>query len=898
MRYSFLIRLFYNQNAMSKVHIVLTSLLLCSIIASVPFPVAGQQFPFQDHRLPIDRRVDDLVSQMTLEEKVSQMMNGAAGIERLGVPEYEWWNEALHGVARAGIATVFPQAIGLAATFDEKLVRDMADVTSTEARAKYHEFLRRGERGRYQGLTFWSPNINIFRDPRWGRGQETWGEDPYLAGLLGSAFVRGLQGNDPKYLKAVSTVKHYAVHSGPEPERHSFDAPTSKRDLHDTYLPQFRTTIIDAKATGVMCAYNRVNGEPACASKELAEILFEKWKFSGHVVSDCGAIDNIFLRHKYVPTEEEASAISVKGGTDLTCGREYRSLVKAVKDGLITEREIDKSVKNLMKIRFRLGMFDPADKVKYAQIPFSENDSPKNHALSLEASRRSLVLLKNDSNTLPLSKDLKTIAILGPNADDKDVMLGNYNGEPSVWATPLDGIKKMVSPSTKVLYSPAQWPVGNIFETIDSSALSTGDEKGLHGEYFNNAEFAGAPRFVRTDERVNFNWGSLAPGDGINPDNFSVRWTGKLKAPSTGKYTFGARGNGPVRIWIDGKLIIEETANRRTRNALTDISFEAGRAYEIKIEYQENANANSQMRLVWSAPQAQAALRNDAIEKARQADAVVMVMGISPRVEGEEMDVRLEGFRGGDRTEISLPQSQQDLIKEITALGKPVVLVTMAGSGLALNWESQNVPAILHTWYPGQFGGDAIAQTLFGDYNPAGRLPVTFYRSVDQLPPFDDYRMEGRTYRYFRGDPLYPFGYGLSYSRFEYSKLRVPKAIRVGQPVRLSVSVRNAGKVTGDEVVQVYFSSRSSSAPVPLRSLVGLKRISLKPGETRQVNFVIVPRDLSIVLDSGRRVVEPGDIALSVGGEQPGFVGTAKAGTTMTMTAAVKLTGKKLDLPE
>lgn len=858
----------------------------------------GQAMPFRDPKLSIDRRVDDLVLRMTLEEKVSQMMNGAAAIDRLGVPEYEWWNEALHGVARAGIATVFPQAIGLAATFDEKLVRDMADVTATEARAKHHEFVRRGERGRYQGLTFWSPNINIFRDPRWGRGQETWGEDPYLAGLLGSAFVRGLQGDDPKYLKTVSTVKHYAVHSGPEPERHYFDALVSERDLQGTYLPQFRTTIIDAKAAGVMCAYNRINGEPACASKELYDTLFHKWKFKGHIVSDCGAIDNIFLRHKFVPTEEEASALAVKVGTDLTCGREYRSLVKAVKDGLISEKEIDVSVKNLMRIRFRLGMFDPASMVKYAGIPFSKNDAPEHHFLSLEASRRSLVLLKNASNTLPLSKNLKTIAVIGPNADDRDVMLGNYNGEPSVWATPLDGIKKIVSPSTKVLYSPALWPVGNVFEAIDSSALSTERGKGLRGEYFNDRDFKGPPSIVRNDEQINFNWGSLAPASGLNADNFSIRWTGTLTAPSTGNYTFGGRGNGALRIWLDGKLVIEETTNRRTRNALTQLALEAGRKYDLKVEYQENANANSQIRLVWSAPQAQAALRADALEKAKQAEAVIMVMGISPRVEGEEMDVHLEGFRGGDRTDIALPKTQQQLIKDIHALGKPVILVTMAGSALALNWENDNLPAIIHAWYPGQFGGTAIAETIFGDYNPAGRLPVTFYKSVDQLPPFDDYKMAGRTYRYFRGEPLYPFGYGLSYSRFEYSGLLIPGSVMSGRNLSLSINVRNTGKIAGDEVVQLYLTVKSSTGDIPIRSLVGVKRVNLRPGESRNVSFLLTPRDMSIVLADGKRMVEPGDFAVSIGGEQPGFSGSARAGTTMTLAGTFKVTGKSLALPE
>lgn len=870
---------------------VVCSTVLFSVALSITcLPVGGQTLPFRDPKLSIDQRVNDLVSRMTLEEKISQMMNAAAPIERLGVPEYEWWNEALHGVARAGIATVFPQAIGLAATFDEKLIQDVADATSTEARAKNNEFLRLGERGRYKGLTFWSPNINLFRDPRWGRGQETWGEDPYLTGLLGSAFIRGLQGNDPKYLKSAAAVKHYAVHSGPEPERHSFDAVVSKRDLNDSYLPQFRTTILEANPSGLMCAYNRVNGLPACASKELGDILFKKWKFAGHVVSDCGAIDNIFLRHKFVETMEEASAIAVKGGTDLTCGREYRVLADSIKKGYITEAQIDTAVKNLMKVRFQLGMFDPPEMVAFTKIPFSENDSPANHKLSLEASRRSLVLLKNHANALPLKKDLKVIAVIGPNADDRDVLLGNYNGEPSVWTTPLAGIRKIVSPTTRIQYSQGMWPEGQKFDVVDTSALMHGNTAGLKGEYFATNDFSGEP-IVRIDQKLDFNWSASSPIERIAADGFSVRWTGKLRAPDSGNYVFGGRSNGPLRIWLDGKLIVEEVTNKRTRNAITEISLEAGRLYDIKVEYQEQSNTSAQVRFVWKRPSTDQALRSQAMEMTKQSDAVIMVMGISPRVEGEEMDVKLEGFRGGDRTEISLPKAQQQLIKDIHALGKPVVLVTMGGSALALNWENENLAAIIHAWYPGQFGGAAIAETIFGDYNPAGRLPVTFYKSVDQLPPFDDYKMEGRTYRYFRGEPLYPFGYGLSYSQFKYSGLKLPSSLAIGQDAKVAVSVQNISKIAGEEVLQVYLTDRDATSVVPLRSLVGVQRIKLRPGEMRKLEFTVKARQMSRVLDSGARVLEPGMFDVSIGGGQP-------TGSTKTHTGSMKLTGRTLTLPE
>lgn len=859
----------------------------------VPSASAQEMPAYKNPDLPIDRRVDDLVERMTLEEKISQMQNGAAPIERLGVPAYEWWNEALHGVARAGIATVFPQAIGLAATFDEDLIFRVADVVSTEARAKHHEFARQGDRGRYKGLTFWSPNINIFRDPRWGRGQETWGEDPFLTGTLGSAYVRGLQGDDPKYLKVVSTVKHFAVHSGPEPERHGFNTDVSERDLRETYLPAFRQTIIEGGATGVMCAYNSVDGQPACVNDRLlGGILRGEWKFSGHVVSDCGAIDDIYKGHKFVKTEEEASALAVKKGTDLTCGGEYKSLAQAVKDGLISEKEIDAAVKHLMKIRFRLGMFDPPERVKYARIPFFENDTPVHHQLSRQAARESIVLLKNEKNALPLKKNLKTIAVIGPNADDPDVLLGNYNGQPSQSYTPLEGIREKVSPGTEVLYAEGMYPTGVIFEPVAADALSSGEGKGLKAEYFNNRELKGTPALVRSDEQVDFNWGSVSPAPEINADNFSVRWTGRLTAPESGKYQFGWRSNGGVRIFLDDQLVIEELKNPRTRNVLKEMDLEKGKSYDIRIEYFENANHYASAKLVWTPPTSQEKLREEALEKARRADAVVMVMGISPTIEGEEMDVRLEGFRGGDRTDISLPRPQQDLIKAVHALGKPVVLVLMGGSALAVNWADENVPAILDVWYPGQEGGRAVADVLFGDYNPGGRLPVTFYKSVDQLPPFEDYRMEGRTYRYFRGEPLYPFGYGLSYTKFSYGKLNLKNRINAGENLELSVEVENSGAADGDEVVQLYITDLSSTVPVPIRSLAGVERVFLKAGEKRKISFTLKPRQMSLISNDGRRMVEPGDFSISVGGKQPGFSGRADAATTAVATGKFTVAGK------
>ncbi len=858
--------------------------------------------PYKNPSLHIEKRVDDLISRMTLEEKVSQMMNAAPAIERLGIPAYEWWNEALHGVARAGYATVFPQAIGLAATWDTDLMHQVADVISTEARAKHHEFIRHNEHARYEGLTFWSPNINIFRDPRWGRGQETYGEDPFLTSRLGVAFVKGLQGDDPRYFKVIATPKHYAVHSGPEPERHRFDATADERDLRETYLPAFRATIVEGHADSVMCAYNRTNTEPCCANKRLmTDILRKEWGFDGYVVSDCGAISDIWKGHKFAKSESQASAMAVKAGTDLACGREYSSLIAAVKDGLISEAEIDLAVKRLMTARFRLGMFDPPEKVLYAQIPFSENDSPAHRALSRKAAQESIVLLKNENHTLPLNKDIKTIAVIGPNANVQEVLLGNYNGQPSKSVTPLEGVRSKVSADTKVLYAPGTFKIGLSSLPISSSALTVsgqGSAAGLKGEYFNNREMKGEPALTRTDAEVNFDWGTFSPGPQIPAQNFSVRWTGKLVAPKSGNYVLGAAGDGAWRMLVDRKLLIEELANRRTKTITKEITLEAGRVYDIRFEYYAAGNPYTAVKLIWSPPGLEETLRREAVEQAGKADIVVMCLGLSPLVEGEEMEVKLEGFRGGDRTSITLPKLQEELLKEVQALGKPVVVVLLNGSALAVNWANDHVPAILDAWYPGEEGGAALADVLFGDYNPAGRLPVTFYKSVDQLPPFTDYSMQGRTYRYFKGEPLYPFGFGLSYTKFKYDKLKLSAArLKAGAELKITAEVQNVGDRSGDEVVQLYLSDVAASVPVPIRSLAGMQRVSLKPGEKQNVSFTLSPTQMSLINDSGKRVIEPGEFLVSVGGKQPRGSGYADAKTSGIPTARFFVTGKVTAIP-
>jgi beta-glucosidase len=867
---------------------------LCLVFISRPASMQDGK-EYLDPKLPLDLRVNNLIARMTLEEKVSQMMNKAPAIPRLDIPEYDWWNEALHGVAFSGTATVFPQAIGLGATFDPQLVGRVATVISDEARAKYNDAQRHGNRNRFYGLTFWSPNINIFRDPRWGRGQETYGEDPYLTARVGVEFVKGLQGNDPKYLKVVSTPKHYAVHSGPEPERHRFDAAAAERELRETYLPAFRATITEAHAASIMCAYNRTNGEPCCANKHLLEdFLRGEWGFSGYVVSDCGAIDDIYQRHHFVKTAEEASALAVKRGTDLECGDSYKALVNAVKQGLISEAEIDRALKRLFEARFRLGMFDPPEMVPYAQIPFSANDSAEHRQLSLEAARESIVLLKNANNTLPLRKDLKSIAVIGPNADDVRVLLGNYNGQPSRATTPLVGIKNRVSPQTKVLYDK-----GTVLTEISAEPIPASALREVNVEFFANMNLQGPPALKRSEKNVNFDWGMNNPAPGIPADQFSARWTGKLVPTVSGKYRFGAIADDGARIYLDGKLIAEDWTDHAPATITGEVTLEAGKTYEFKMDYYEN-KIGAVAKLVWQPPVVKTETPyTDAVKIAKQADAVVLVLGISSQLEGEEMNVEEPGFKGGDRTDINLPQRQQGLLQAVAATGKPIVVVLLSGSALAVNWANEHANAIIQAWYPGEEGGAAIADVLFGDYNPAGRLPVTFYKSVDQLPPFENYSMDGRTYRFFKGEPLYPFGFGLSYTRFKYSGLNFSSEnVSPNQGITVKATVENAGDREGDEVAQLYVTDLEASVRVPLRSLAGMERIHLKPGEKRVLSFTLDPRQLSVITNDGRTVVEPGQFRVTIGGKQPGFTGSADATTTSFVEGRFSVTGAATELKQ
>jgi beta-glucosidase len=792
------------------------------------------QTPYLNPDLPAERRAADIVSRMTLEEKVLQMQNTAPAIPRLNIPAYDWWNEALHGVARAGQATVFPQAIGLAATWDTALMRRIADVISTEARAKYHEAIRNHEYGHYQGLTFWSPNINIFRDPRWGRGMETYGEDPWLTGRMAVAFIQGLQGTNPHYFKVIATAKHYAVHSGPEPSRHVFDAHPSEADLLDTYLPAFKAAIVEGKADSVMCAYNRVDGVPACANTDLLDKrLRGDWGFTGYVVSDCGAIADIYRFHKYKPTAAEASAVAVKAGTDLTCGTEFRALVDAVKSGLITEAEINRSVERLFVARFKLGMFDSDDRVPYARIPISVNDSPEHRKVALEAARKSIVLLKNDREMLPLKESVRTIAVIGPSADDPEALLGNYNGFSQKHVTPLEGMERQFAGKAGIRYAPgANYTVASP-SLVPTAVLEppAGGGHGVLAEYFDNPELQSAPKLSRVEPRPFAQLELVDPA--LGKGRYSIRWTGTLRPTLSGEYTFTPRAPGRgAHLFLEDK---EVQAAERT-------ALEAGHAYRLRVEYRPVGPAGT-VALAWTPPAD--VLLAEAVQAVRDADVAVAFVGLNPNLEGEEMRVAIPGFQGGDRTDLNLPEPQERLLEEAIATGKPVVVVLTAGSAVAPKFAAERAAAVLALWYGGEEAGTAIAETLAGVNNPAGRLPVTFYQGVEQLPPFDDYSMKDRTYRYFTGDPLWRFGFGMSYSKFMYTGLHV-------QGTRVTVRVKNTSAREGDEVVQVYLSGEGET----VRTLRAFQRIHLRSGESRTVEFTVT--DLP-----GRKG------RISVGGGQP-----------------------------
>jgi beta-glucosidase len=835
---------------------------------------AGQtQYPFQNTSLSFEQRVNDLVSRLTLEEKVAQMSDVTPAIPRLGVPAYDWWNEVLHGVARTPYhVTSFPQAIAMAATFDTNSIKLMGDYSATEGRAIYEKANREGRAGqRYVGLTYWTPNINIFRDPRWGRGQETYGEDPFLTAMMGKAFVHGLQGDDPKYLKAAGCAKHYAVHSGPEPIRHTFNVSPSKYDLWNTYLPAFKELTTKANVAGVMCAYNAIDGQPCCGSDLLmTDILRNRWKFTGYVTSDCGALDDFFNYHKTHADAVSASADALYHGTDVDCGNVvYNTLLKTVQEGKTSEQQIDASLKRLFMIRFRLGMFDPPSMVKFANIPESVLESPEHKAHALKMAQQSIVLLRNENNTLPLKKNIKKIAVVGPNADNPISVLGNYNGTPSKVITALEGIKEKLGNDVEVVYEKAiNFTNDTLVQYSDNTnQFSWKGKKGFYAEYFNNKDLKGVPIATTNEEDINHLWqeGQIVV-DTLKANNFSARYSTEYTPTKNGDITFEVNADDGYRLVLDGKEVLNAWTRNRWGARTYKLNTEANKTYKVVFETnQGDGGASVTFHTGHFMKTDFAALA----KRVKDADAIVFVGGISPQLEGEEMRVDYKGFNGGDRTSILVPAVQTELMKALKTTGKPIVFVMMTGSALALPWESQNVPAIVNAWYGGQAAGTAIADVLFGDYNPAGRLPVTFYKSDNDLPSFTDYSMSNRTYRYFKGQPLYGFGYGLSYTNFTYDQLKLAATTVKGRSVPLSVKIANRGKRDGEEVVQLYVSSQDKSLQAPLKALKGFQRVFLRAGESKTIQFDLSPEDLSIIDDNGNPKEYTGKVTISVGGGQP-----------------------------
>lgn len=890
-----------------------SSLVLALLFSATPVLLPGQQAAWMDAHLPAYERAHALVNQMTLDEKAAQLEDWATAIPRLGVPDYQTWNEALHGVARAGYATVFPQAIGMAATWDRSMVRSMGDVLSGEARSKYNQAQREGNHRIFYGLTFWSPNINIFRDPRWGRGQETYGEDPFLTGQLGIAFVTGVQGNDPDHPRAIATSKHFAVHSGPEQLRHGFNVDPSARDLEETYLPAFRATVIEGHVDSVMCAYNSIDKFPACTNKMLLkEHLRDAWGFKGFVVSDCGAIVDINQGHKKTPDVTHSSAMALDAGTDLSCSmwtQGFNTVAGAVHQGLISEDQVTQAAERLYTARFELGLFDPQGANPLDRLPFSDTASEEHRLISRKAAEESIVLLKNNG-VLPLKSAPGKIAVIGPTADQLVSILGNYVGTPFHPVTPLEGIEKEF-PSSPILYAQGSTLAQGVGLPVPRTAF--GLNKGLKTEFFATSDWTGRPVAVETDPAIQADWENAKPAPELDTVNYSVRWSGALSVPAPGHYVFTVEPGDSFpytptesyRFVLDGKVVSEgvlrsgadlkpgdgnsPTAPPKigdTRVPTIPIDFSDTKEHDFTLEYSHSGDrAGGGVTLKWEAP-AQAQV-DEALARVQEADVVIALVGLSPQLEGEEMAIKIPGFEGGDRTSLDLPAPQEKLLEAVASTGKPLIIVLQSGSAVALNWANQHAAAILEAWYPGVEGGTAIARTLAGKNNPAGRLPVTFYSSLNGLPNFTDYSLRGRTYRYFEGKALWGFGYGLSYTTFKYGPVKLSvTTLKAGDPITATVNVTNSGKAGGEEVVEAYLKTPQAGGPI--HSLVGFERIRLEPGESKEMVLRIDPRALSSVDDQGNRSILAGSYTLSVGGAQPQET-EAKSDAAFTVSGTVSL---------
>ncbi len=825
-----------------KKHFYILFLTTLAVLAS-----CNNQPAYKNTSLSPEERAEALLKELTLEEKVSLMIDVSAPIERLGIQTYNWWNEALHGIARSGLATVFPMPIGMAAAFDPDGLHDVFVAVSDEARAKNAKAVQEESFKRYQGLTVWTPNINIFRDPRWGRGIETYGEDPYLTAVLGTEVVKGLQCLDEneKYDKLHACAKHFAVHSGPEWNRHEFNAENIKpSDLYENYLPAFEALVKEGKVKEVMCAYNRFEGDPCCGSDQLLiNILRNEWNYEGIVVSDCGAISDFYRdkAHKTHPDAASASAAAVLSGTDLECGSSYEALIEGVKKGLIKESDIDVSVKRLLKARFELGEMDPLSEVKWAQIPYSVVASAKHDAMALDMARKTMTLLQNKNNILPLSKDGKKIVVMGPNANDSIMQWGNYNGTPAKTTTILEGIRSLAD-NNEITYIPGcSWVERTLIHSIYNQCQS---EKGIGftARYWNNKECEGEP-VAEAHLSAPFSLctsGATVFAPGVNLTDFSGIYESVFTPTKSGDVVFNFYVAGNAKLLIDNKEVTKmhhpDGGNTRTYV----MHAEAGKSYDIKIIYSYHSgfgqiNFDLGFKEEVNIP--------ETVAQVKDADIVIFVGGISPRLEGEEMGVDLPGFRKGDRTDIELPTIQRQLLQALKAAGKKIVFINCSGSPIGLEPETKSCEAILQAWYPGQAGGTAVAETLFGDYNPSGALPVTFYKNVNQLPDFEDYNMTNRTYRYFTDKPLFPFGYGLSYTTFTYGEAQIPATAKVNETIQINVPVTNSGKMDGDEIVQVYLK-KQDDAEGPIKALRAFKRVHIPAGKTVNVTLELTPKQL------------------------------------------------------
>jgi len=841
--------------------------------------------------LPAEQRAADLVHRMTVEEKVSQLVNQSRAVSRLNVPAYDWWSEALHGVQRPGV-TEFPEPVGLAATFDPDSVHRMAAAIGIEGRIKHVQAMRKGHSNVFEGLDFWAPNLNIFRDPRWGRGQETYGEDPFLSARMGVAFVSGMQGDDPKYYRVISTPKHYAVHSGPEPTRHTADVKVSKHDELDTYLPAFRAAVTEGKAGSVMCAYNSINGQPACVNEFLLQDqLRGKWNFQGYVVSDCDAVVNIYRDHHFTKTQPEAYALAIERGMDNECidfaklsdDHDYKPYLDAYKQGLLKESEIDTALVRLFTARMKLGIFDPPDIVPYSKIDEKELDSAEHRALARRLANESMVLLKNDG-TLPLKQGAIKIAVVGPLADQTKYLLGNYNGNPTHTVSVLEGLRAEF-PQAQITYVPGTQFLRTDGDIVPASALTTPEGKpGLTVTFSTGGGFMDKGTVFATKQvsTVDLKTAGI-PQEAAGKFPLTVTWEGFLTVPETGEYSIGVRAKGnSAMIMADGKpLAMEYLDSEHAQARAGHLRLEQGKKASVRVRYELNEKGPVEAQLFWEKYDPRPS--PEAVTAAKNADVVLAVLGITSDLEGENMPVNEAGFKGGDRTSIDLPKPEEELLEAVTAAGKPVILVLANGSALAVNWANDHVSAILESWYAGEEGGAAIAETLSGKNDPAGRLPVTFYTGIGQLPAFEDYAMQNRTYRYFKGKPLYPFGYGLSYTTFSYSDLMLPKAaISAGNPLTAEVTVTNTGKREGDEIAQLYLNFPSVPG-APLRALRGFKRVHLSPGESQKVRFELKNRDLSMVSEAGVPMIAEGSYSVWVGGGQPNTEAPAVRGTFQVM---------------